>query len=88
MPKHEASYSTDPLKTVGVLVSDQGSGKRITRLSDREVFPLTLLEFFENFDPDDPYHLAAVSNLQTSMPDHLLRSDAEWFHVWSQSGRK
>ena len=88
MPENEASYLTDPLKTVGALVPDQGTDKRIARLSDREVFPLILLEFFENFDSDDPYHLAAVSNLQSSMSDHLLKSDAEWFHVWSQSGRK
>ena len=88
MPEHEAAYSTSPLRTVGVLAPDQGNGRRIKHLLNRKVFPLVLLEFFEKFDPFDPYHLAAISNLQDSMPRELLKSDAEWFHVWSQSGRK
>ncbi len=56
--------------------------------SDREVFSLALIDFFENYDSGDPYHLAAISQLQSLMADSLLRSDSEWFQTWSVSGRR
>jgi len=55
---------------------------------NREVFSLALIDFFENYDAGDPYHLAAISQLQGLMPNSLLRSDSEWFQTWSVSGRR
>ncbi len=55
---------------------------------DRKVFSLALIDFFENYDAGDPYHLAAVSQLQGLMPDSLLKSDSPWFQTWSVSGRR
>jgi len=57
--------------------------------SNLETFSrLSLIDFFEHYDPGDPYHLAAISQLQESMPNSLLRSDADWFRVWSVSGKR
>ena len=55
---------------------------------DQKVFSLALIDFFENYDSGDPYHLAAISHLQELMPDALLQSDSEWFKTWSVSGRR
>ena len=51
-------------------------------------YPLDLIEFFENFDPGDPYMRAAIAELQESLPKELLRSDADWFLTWSQAGKR
>ena len=67
---------------------DQGSDKQIKTRSDRRIFSLALIDFFENYDSGDPYHLAAISQLQGLMPNSLLRSDSEWFQTWSVSGRR
>jgi len=50
--------------------------------------PLHLRDFFEYYDAGDPYHNAAVSTLHDAMPKELLTSTAEWFHTWSQGGRR
>ena len=54
----------------------------------RVVFPLDLRDFFEYYDDGDPYHKAAISQLNEAMPKELLTSTAEWFQVWSQGGRR
>ena len=51
-------------------------------------FPLYLRDFFEYYDDGDPYHNAAISKLHEAMPKELLTSTAEWFHTWSQGGRR
>ncbi len=51
-------------------------------------YPLDLIEFFENFDPGDPYMRAAISELQDSLPKELLSSDSSWFITWSQAGKR
>ena len=54
----------------------------------RVTFPLDLRDFFEYYDDGDPYHQAAISQLNQDMPKELLTSTAEWFHTWSQGGRR
>ena len=54
----------------------------------RITFPLYLRDFFEHYDEGDPYHNAAISTLHDAMPKELLTSTAEWFHTWSQGGRR
>tara|TARA_R100000781_G_C4004797_1_gene101568 strand:+ start:288 stop:497 length:210 start_codon:yes stop_codon:yes gene_type:complete len=50
---------------------------------------LELLPFFEHVDLGNPYCLAAISNLQGEMAKHgLLSRDSEWFHTWSQGGKR
>ena len=50
---------------------------------------LDLLSFFEHVDLGNPYCLAAISNLQGEMAKHgLLSRDTEWFHTWSQGGKR
>ena len=51
-------------------------------------YPLDLIEFFDNFDPGDPYMRAAISELQESLPKELLMSDSRWFITWSQAGKR
>ena len=50
---------------------------------------LSLYPFFEFFRAGNPYHLAAVQQLQdqieSSAPE-LLDDDAEWFQTWKESG--
>ena len=56
-------------------------------MSDKkQVHKLELREFMRYYDPGDPHHLSAISELQEAMPKELLRSDAPWFSTWSQSG--
>lgn len=38
---------------------------------------ITLSKYFKAFT-DSPHHLAAISILQSELPEHLLRKDAEW----------
>jgi len=47
---------------------------------------LSLLPFFERFSKDAPYRMAAVKQLEESMPPELLEEDAEWFQAWKASG--
>ncbi len=49
---------------------------------------LNLIEFFEHFDEGDPYMRAAVSELQESMPEGLLKTSSDWFITWSQARKK
>ena len=47
---------------------------------------LSLLPFFERFSKDAPHRMAAVKQLEESMPPELLDEDAEWFQAWKASG--
>ena len=47
---------------------------------------LSLLPFFERFSKDAPHRMAAVKQLEESMPPELLEEDAEWFQAWKASG--
>ena len=46
---------------------------------------LALLPFFEYFR-GAPHQLAAVQQLEDSMPEELLRENAAWFETWKESG--
>ena len=59
-----------------------------THARTKNPLPAPLKGLFEYYDPSDPYHLSAISRLNEEMPEHLRRSDAEWFHIWSQGGRR
>ena len=48
--------------------------------------PLSLLAFFQFFSKDVPHRLAAVKQLEESMPPELLEEDAEWIQAWKASG--
>ena len=47
---------------------------------------LSLLPFFERFSKDAPHRMAAVKQLEESMPPELLEEDAAWFEMWKASG--
>lgn len=47
--------------------------------------PLALLPFFQFFR-GTPHQLAAVKQLQDSLPQELLDEDAAWFDAWRASG--
>lgn len=49
---------------------------------------LQLIKFFENFDKSDPYHRAAIAELEERLPDSLFTRKNSWFRVWSQSGKR
>jgi len=49
---------------------------------------LRLLEFFRFYEPGNPYHRAAIAELQDLIPAELLTRDASWFKVWSQAGKR
>ncbi len=49
---------------------------------------LDLIDFFEKFDPGDPYMRAAISQLQEGMAKDLLTSKSAWFITWSQAGKR
>tara|TARA_R100000781_G_scaffold20860_1_gene15745 strand:- start:1642 stop:1884 length:243 start_codon:yes stop_codon:yes gene_type:complete len=55
---------------------------------NQPLYHLDLEDFMRYFDPNDPYHLAGLQQLQEEIPQHLLRSDAEWFKTWSTSGKR
>ena len=55
---------------------------------NKPVYRLDLEDFMRYFDPNDPYHLSAISELQSQIPDELLRSDASWFVTWSTTGKR
>ena len=46
---------------------------------------LTLLPFFQFFR-GTPHQLAAVKQLEESLPEGTLDEDAEWFESWKESG--
>jgi len=47
---------------------------------------LRLLHFFHYYDKGNPYHRAAISQLEEAMDDALLNRNADWFKTWSQGG--
>lgn len=52
---------------------------------------LLIRDFFEYFDPGCPYHLSSMTSLQEAIDKadpSILRSDAEWFIIWSTSGKR
>ena len=46
---------------------------------------LALLPFFQWFR-GTPHQLAAIKELEQSLPEELLDEDAEWFQAWKESG--
>ena len=46
---------------------------------------LALLPFFQFFR-GTPHQLAAVKELEESLPEELLAEDADWFESWKASG--
>ena len=48
--------------------------------------PLSLLPFFQFFR-GTPYQLAAIKELEESVPKELLEESADWFGTWRESGR-
>ena len=48
--------------------------------------PLSLLPFFQFFR-GTPYQLAAIKELEESVPKELLEEGADWFGTWRESGR-
>ena len=47
---------------------------------------LALLPFFEFYRRDVPHRMAAVKQLEESMPPELLDESAEWIQAWKASG--
>ena len=47
--------------------------------------PLALLPFFDHFR-NAPHQLAAIKQLEESLPKELLEDDAAWFEAWKASG--
>jgi hypothetical protein len=47
---------------------------------------LQLLDFFERYQ-GTPHQMAAIQQLQESIPAEVLADDAEWFVAWKASGR-
>lgn len=47
---------------------------------------LSLLPFFYYFN-EAPHQLAAIAQLQASLPEEVLRADAEWYETWKQGGK-
>lgn len=39
---------------------------------------MDLLFFFQEFNPELSHHIAAINNLQDSLPKELLSEDADW----------
>ena len=49
------------------------------------VMGLALLPFFKFFR-GTPHQLAAIKELEESVPEELLAEDADWFQSWKESG--
>lgn len=49
---------------------------------------LRLIKFFEYFDKTNPYHRAAIAELEEQIPASLMTRKNSWFKVWSQSGKR
>ena len=53
--------------------------------------PLHIRDFFEHFDPGDPYQLSSLTELQEAIDKadrSILRSDANWYHSWKWGGKR
>ena len=53
--------------------------------------PLHIRDFFEHFDPGDPYQLSSLTELQEAIQNadpSILRSDADWYHSWKWGGKR
>ena len=52
---------------------------------------LIIRDFFEHFDRGCPYHCASMAELQEAIDASdptILRSDSDWFMIWSTSGKR
>lgn len=49
---------------------------------------LDLLKFFEHFRLGNPYHHAAISQLEEDLPEHLKDDDALWLQAWKAAGKE
>ena len=52
---------------------------------------LIIRDFFEHFDKGCPYHCASMAELQEAIDaadPTILRSDSDWFMIWSTSGKR
>ena len=52
---------------------------------------LVIRDFFEYFDNSCPYHNGSMVELQAAIEKadpSILTKDAQWFHTWSQSGKR
>ena len=47
---------------------------------------LSLLPFFQFFQPGNPHQLASIKELEDNLPPELLKKDAAWFEAWKVSG--
>ena len=59
--------------------------------AQRITFPLYLRDFFEHFDPADPYHLSSLSELQEAIKKadpSILQSSSPWFKPWQWGGKR
>ena len=53
--------------------------------------PLHIRDFFEHFDPGDPYQLSSLTDLQKAIDNadpSILRSDAAWYETWKWGGKR
>ena len=60
-------------------------------MPSKEPKRLMIRDFFEHFDIGCPYHCSSMSELQEVIDQAdptILRSDAQWFSTWSQSGKR
>lgn len=46
----------------------------------------SLLQYFEYFRYGNPHQMAAIQQLQESLPEELKREDAAWREAWAASG--
>lgn len=46
----------------------------------------SLLQYFQFFRDGHPHQMAAISQLQEDLPEHLKAEDAAWREVWAASG--
>ena len=53
-----------------------------------ESFLLDIRDFFDYYDPGDPYMLAAISELQSELPEYILNPNASWFQTWRLAGKR
>ncbi len=52
---------------------------------------LFIREFFEYFDPTNPYHCGSMGELQEAIEKadpSILSTDADWFRTWSWGGKR
>ena len=54
-------------------------------------YKLIIRDFFEHFDEGCPYHCASMAALQEAIDKadpQILKSDSDWFLIWSTSGKR